>query len=243
MDLLEHAPGGVRAAIVHDHDFVGNLLQAQFEMEVLNGGGDTAFFVAGRNHHGERAERLAGEGRRRSHTRLTSSQSGWWRACCAMPSRMVGERHLDLPAEIRGSPRVVHHHPRNVIHARFRIGGRSMAPEAFIAPGGELRERHRVGGTAAGGIDSLSIGAGCAHLSDQQGRQIARMKSVPSLVAGAVESDVANRPAPQMRVHPKGENALSRRAELSCAGEHAATCDPYREIERPAIFEGHDFRG
>src|SRR5207245_7317947 len=63
------------------------------------------------------------------------------------------------------------------------------------------------------------------------------------LVAGPVESEVANGSAPQMRVDPKGENALGRRAELSCAGEHATTCDPYREIECSAVFEGHDFRG
>lgn len=53
MDLLEQTPSGVRAAIVHDHDSVANLLQAQFKMEVFNGGADTAFFVLGRNHHGE----------------------------------------------------------------------------------------------------------------------------------------------------------------------------------------------
>ena len=51
-----------------------------------------------------------------------------------------------------------------------------MAPESFVAPSGELCERHRVGGTAAGRIDALSIGSGRAHLSDQQGREIARMK-------------------------------------------------------------------
>ncbi len=86
-DLLEQAPGGVRAAIVHDHDFVGSVLQAQFEMEVLNGDGDAAFFVPGRNYHGERPEWFAGRGQRRFHARLTP-KSGWWPPCCAMPSRI-----------------------------------------------------------------------------------------------------------------------------------------------------------
>jgi len=153
-----------------------------------------------------------------------------------------GKRHFDLPAEIPGSRGVVHSHPRDVIPARRRIRGRNMAPETFVAPGGELRERHGVGGASAGRIDALSAGSGGSHLSDQEGGQIARVKCIPRLMPGAIESDVAKRPAPQMRVYPIREDALVRRAELPGAGEHPAASDPHREIERLAIFERHDLR-
>ena len=33
-------------------------LQAQFEVQMLDGGGDAAFFVAGRDHDGEQLERV-----------------------------------------------------------------------------------------------------------------------------------------------------------------------------------------
>ncbi len=55
-------------------------------------------------------------------------------------------------------------------------------------------------------------------MSDQQGRESARVKRIPCLMTGAFES-----PAPQMRVYPKSEDTLIRRAELPRAGEHPAT--------------------
>jgi len=45
LDLLELAPRRVRAAVVDHYDFVGNLPQPQFQMEVLDGGGDATLFV------------------------------------------------------------------------------------------------------------------------------------------------------------------------------------------------------
>jgi hypothetical protein len=45
VDLLEQVPRRIGAAIVDDHDFVRNLLQAQFEVKVLDGGSDAALFV------------------------------------------------------------------------------------------------------------------------------------------------------------------------------------------------------
>jgi hypothetical protein len=63
LEFHEETPSRVCTTIVDDHDFVGNLLQAQFEVEMLNGCGNTAFFVPSRNYYGEQLERIAVDGR------------------------------------------------------------------------------------------------------------------------------------------------------------------------------------
>ena len=50
-------PCGIRAPIIHYHNFVWNhLLQSQFEMQVFNGGGNASFLVVSRNYNTEKAQ-------------------------------------------------------------------------------------------------------------------------------------------------------------------------------------------
>ena len=74
---LQHGPGGVGAAVVHHDDLVLHAVQPQFQVEVLDGGGDGAFFVAAGDHDGEKPQRFVAGGRRSTlHMPLRSSQSG-----------------------------------------------------------------------------------------------------------------------------------------------------------------------
>ena len=69
------------------------------------------------------------------------------------------------------------------------------------------------------------------------------MKGVSRLMAVSIKTEKAKRTAPQMRVQPEGENTLRCSTELSDAGEHAAACNPNREIEGGAVFERHNLKG
>jgi hypothetical protein len=50
---LEDGPGGVGGAVVDDEDLVGDGVEVEFEVEVLDGGGDAAFLVSGGDDDGE----------------------------------------------------------------------------------------------------------------------------------------------------------------------------------------------
>jgi len=50
---LEDLPSGIGGAVVHHDDFVGDGVKFEFQMQVLNGGGDAAFLVAGGDDDGE----------------------------------------------------------------------------------------------------------------------------------------------------------------------------------------------
>jgi len=50
---LEDGPGGVGGSVLDDEDFVGDGVEVELEVEVLDGGGDAAFFVAGWDDDGE----------------------------------------------------------------------------------------------------------------------------------------------------------------------------------------------
>ena len=116
-----------------------------------------------------------------------------------------------------------------------------MRPEARIAPGGQLRQRHGVFRTAAGRVDAPAAGSRRADLCVHQRGEIARVEGVSHLAAGALEADVAQRAPAQMRVDPVGEDSLVWRAELPGAGQHAAAVYPHREPECLAVFQGQDF--
>ena len=48
-------PGAVGAAVVHDHDLVGTSVQAQFQVQMLDGRRQRFLLIAGGNHHLERS--------------------------------------------------------------------------------------------------------------------------------------------------------------------------------------------
>src|SRR5262249_17010851 len=50
LQLGQQFPRVILAAVVHDNDFVGDVVQPQFEMEVFDGRADTPLLVAGRDH-------------------------------------------------------------------------------------------------------------------------------------------------------------------------------------------------
>ena len=66
----------------------GYLLQLQFQMQVLDGGGDAALFVARRDHDGQQRSGAAFAGRGGDFTIRSPPASRDVRAaCCAMSSR------------------------------------------------------------------------------------------------------------------------------------------------------------
>ena len=107
----EDFPGVVGTAVIDDDDFVGNVVEAEFEVEVLDGRGDAPLLIARGDDDGEKVEGLGvghcgndlrfqftrGRGRAnrgfarrnsrslprfsRGSLRATSSRSGW-RGCC-----------------------------------------------------------------------------------------------------------------------------------------------------------------
>jgi len=54
--FLEDLPGAVGRTVVNDDDFVRDAAEIQLEVQMLNGGCDAAFFVAGGNDDGEQAQ-------------------------------------------------------------------------------------------------------------------------------------------------------------------------------------------
>jgi hypothetical protein len=72
-------PGGICAAVIHDNNLVRNTLDAQFQMQVLDGGDDAAFFIARRNHDAQQLQgRPVGVGSGTAHIAPQRwSQSGF----------------------------------------------------------------------------------------------------------------------------------------------------------------------
>lgn len=59
--FLEDVPGAVGGTVVNNDDFVRDAAKVQFEVQVLDGGRDAAFFVAGGDDDGQESEwRVAG---------------------------------------------------------------------------------------------------------------------------------------------------------------------------------------
>jgi hypothetical protein len=54
---LQDFPRGIRTPVVHDDDFVRNLVEPQFNVQVLDGRTDTLGFVPRRNDDGQLLER------------------------------------------------------------------------------------------------------------------------------------------------------------------------------------------
>ena len=52
-EFLEQFPGPVGTAVIDHDDFVGYILQAQFQVEVLDRGADAAFLIPGRDDDGK----------------------------------------------------------------------------------------------------------------------------------------------------------------------------------------------
>ncbi len=240
--LLQNRPGAVGAAVVHHHDFVRDLLQAQFQMR-------DAPLCARCS-----LPRRARESRPRAvSTAVVRIWHGWAASrfaqlqpvgMCSACSRDLfenrGQRRLDAPAEIaaraRADPSPSREYRTAAPESAVGVCGRSA-----VAPRGQLRQRHRIRRPPP----TLYIRSPAwlsFHLASGAGGQIARMKRVAHLMARSVEADISQRPPAQVRVHPIGKNALVRRAELPGARQHAAAIDPHREIERVAIFERHRFR-
>ena len=88
-EILEGLPGGIRAAVVHRDDFVWNVVQAQFDVQMLDGGGNGGLFVPAGDDYGKQLQRLVRRGvGGLLHRPLLSSQSGCNSAYAAISSRI-----------------------------------------------------------------------------------------------------------------------------------------------------------
>src|SRR5699024_5132540 len=66
--VLENVPGGIGAAVVDDDDLMGNAVELELGVEMLDGPGDTTFLVMRRNYNRQQPQLLAsGFGRARCH--------------------------------------------------------------------------------------------------------------------------------------------------------------------------------
>src|SRR5579862_16773 len=113
-----------------------------------------------------------------------------------------------------------------------------MRTEARIAPGIELRQGHRIFRAASRSVDALAGRTLRLHLSVQQSGQVAGVKTIPDLLAGAIEADITQRAAPQMRVDPVCKDPLVRCAELTGARQNATAIDPHRKPKGIAVLQG-----
>ena len=213
-------PGGVGAAIVHHHDFVRHVVQAQFQVEVLHRRArwQPSSSAAG-NHHAIAVERRVPgiAGGSSSHPALFEPLRvvvGMARRSLPESLRCVSQRP---PAEIARAHRAaVHHQPGDVVGPRREVRPRGVGAEPrsrtrpSIAPA-TWRSRCRRRPCKYAGPP----GALWRICAIQQGGQVARMKGVPHLIAGAAEADIAQRPAAQVGVDPVGEDPLLGRAELA----------------------------
>ena len=59
LQVLQQLPGPVRAAVVHHDDLVGDALQAQLQVEMLDGRADAPLLIAGGNDDREQLERFS----------------------------------------------------------------------------------------------------------------------------------------------------------------------------------------
>ncbi len=54
---FEDRPSGIGGTVIDDKDFVRNRVELQLKVKVLNGGGDTSFFVTGRDDNREHGKK------------------------------------------------------------------------------------------------------------------------------------------------------------------------------------------
>jgi len=118
--------------------------------------------------------------------------------------------------------------------------------ESPFAPSSQLRQRHRVLSATAQIDYARFVGIRQGELFFEQRKQVAGMKTIPALVPGAVEPDVAQGSAAQAGVDPELENTLLGMSELARAGQDPTAIDPDGKIKRVPIFQcdrlGRDFR-
>ena len=62
--VRQQFPGGILAAVIYDDDFMGHIVQAQFEMQMLDGRADATLLIAGGDNNREQRQRARLSGRR-----------------------------------------------------------------------------------------------------------------------------------------------------------------------------------
>src|SRR5439155_8612057 len=99
----------------------------------------------------------------------------------------------------------VEHQPRHVVRAGRGIAGHVVAAKPGGTPLTQLRQREGVGDAAAG-IEDRARWPRTAHLPRHQRGQIARVQTVPYLMALSAEADVTERSFAAIGMNPEGEN-------------------------------------
>lgn len=74
---LEDLPSGVSGTVVHHDDFVGNASEGKLQVEVLDGGCDTALLIPRGDHNREQRKRSGRLGFRKTGHFCLSKQGGW----------------------------------------------------------------------------------------------------------------------------------------------------------------------
>ena len=88
LDFLEQLPRLVRAAVIDHDDFMRDILELEFQVQVFNGGTDAALLVTRRNDDGHERERAVGRGAGVHESFESSSHPGFASACRAISSKI-----------------------------------------------------------------------------------------------------------------------------------------------------------
>src|SRR6476660_2318507 len=113
-----------------------------------------------------------------------------------------------------------------------------MMTKTFRTPLAQLRKRHAILRSAAEIHDPRLFHLCRGELLLQHRKQIARMKTIPSLMSHSIESNIGQSRSSKLRVNPKGKDSLVGSAELPRASEDTTPVNPNRKPEGFAILEG-----
>src|SRR5262245_10431550 len=90
----QNSPGIISAAVVNNDDFMGNIVEAEFDVKMLDRGGDASGFIARRDYDTEQLKRLLLGWEIVHNGEERSNQPGLRSACLAISSRMDGRSRL-----------------------------------------------------------------------------------------------------------------------------------------------------
>jgi len=154
LQVAQQLPGSIGAAVVHHHDFMRNVAQAQLQVEVFHGRAKAALFIARGNDHREQRQRArrawSGSAHAGRESRLAGGPSGRARP----PAR----------ADRREGPQ-----PGMIIIFAMRNAGRKCNPEALrdkLIPPPELSVCGRPGRKGPWGFGSKGLDLGRAGCLD-----------------------------------------------------------------------------
>src|SRR2546426_8599900 len=114
LNITQHLPRLIRTAVIYHNDFMGHVIEAQFQVKVLNRRANAHLFILRGNDDRKKLQRTFTLSSPSHNAAETRNQSGCSSACNAISSRIVSR-------EVLGS----HPHTRLAIELSRTIHGTS----------------------------------------------------------------------------------------------------------------------